>query len=312
MSAFRNDFEAAMAEAHLLDSAYEHVGEWPQDPERFVELGLLAYPEAFGDALVEPLSKARESVLREGDEQSRELLAALPWMYAEVEIARIKRVLAGRPTAAESAAPALVHLGGSLVIALAHRVPCGGDALAVRAQVGAHPEILSMRATRIEPSADLLMRWAALGHADLPHSVWHCEPPSWIEGFHSLAIEVMPNPRGFQEAMVIAHRGAGRVLVPRIDGNATAHEAAWMSAAVMPSGWSYLRADRTMGSSRPSFPHGAPHVATHVRVPDAEIFAQCAVRTWTASLCDAIWLDRVLDYSRRLARLNAQHGGETT
>ena len=307
----RSDLKAAMAGVQPLDGDDKNADLWPREPERFVEPALLAYPEAFGDALAAPLSKARESVLRDGDEQSRALLAAPPWRDAGLEVTRIMRILAGRPKAAESAAPALVHLGSSLVIALACGVPCGGDAVAVRVQVGTHPEILSMRATRIKPSPDLLMRWAALGHAGLPHSVWKCDSPNRIEGHHGLAVEIVPNPCGFQQAMLIAHHGAGRLLVPRIDGSAETRESAWLSAAVMPSGWSYLRADRTIGSPLPNPSIVKPSVATHVRVPSAVLFALCAMRAWTVSLRDAIWLDRMLDHSRKLVRINAQQGGHT-
>jgi hypothetical protein len=43
-------------------------------------------------------------------------------------------------------------------------------------------------------------------------------------------------------------------------------------------------------------PNGAPFPAMHVRVPDDDLFALCAARSWTASLRDSIWLQRRTDF----------------
>lgn len=80
------------------------------------------------------------------------------------------------------------------------------------------------------------------------------------------------------------------MLVPKLDGNADFMQSRAMAATVMSSGWSYLRADRTMGSSLPSLPNGAPHPSIGLCVPDDALFAQCASLTWPASLRDSIWL----------------------
>ena len=261
-------------------------------PDGFLDRGLLAHPDAFGRELVQTLREARDCVLRKGDAWSQELLLEASARKVDREITRIRCVLAGRPKREERQTPALVRVRGELTIALAYPIPCGGRRLSVRVQIDLHPDVVYTSATRVEPDPELLARWSALGHTAPPHSTWICEPPSWCLGHHGLAIELLPNPSGFAEAMLIAHQGAGRVLVPTHDPHATCVESEWRSARVLPSGWSYLSADRTMGSSLPVLPNGAPHPVTHVRVPDDEIFARCAARTWAASLRDSIWLRR--------------------
>jgi hypothetical protein len=266
-------------------------------PDRLIERSLLAYPDAFGEKYTLPLSQARESVLRDGDDCSRKLLESSPARQnAESEIKRLRRILAGRPSATERTAPSLVMWREELTIVLAHPVPGAGNSLVVRVQVDAHPDVVGMRAERVEASNDILDQWRAMGYPRAPHSVWRCNPPCWIFGFHRYVVEISPNPRGFNEAMLIAHLGAGRLLVPHLDGDANDGASIAMRASVLPSGWSYLRGDRTMGSCFADFPNGAPHPSLAVRVPDSDLFALCASMTWTASLRDAIWIRDRSDY----------------
>jgi len=270
-------------------------GRWR--PDRLVERSLLAYPDAFGEKYTLPLSQARESVLRDGDDCSRKLLESSPARQnAESEIKRLRRILAGRPSATERTAPALVMWREGLTIVLAHPVPGAGNSLVVRVQVDAHPDVVAMRAERVEASNDILDRWRAMGYPRAPHSVWRCSPPNWIFGFHRFVVEISPNPQGFNEAMLIAHLGAGRLLVPHLDADTNDSDPMAMRASVMPSGWSYLRGDRTMGSGHADFPNGAPHPSFAVCVPDSDLFALCASMTWTASLRDAIWIRDRSDY----------------
>jgi hypothetical protein len=262
-----------------------------------LERALLAYPDAIGEKLALPLSQARECVLRDGDARSRERLESSPPRgEASREIERIQRILKGRPNATERTAPALVMWREGLTIALAHPVPHANSSLAVRVQIELHPEVVSMGAQRVEASKEVLDRWRAIGYPRPPHSVWRCDPPSWVFGRHGFVVEVNPNPRGFNEAMLIAHLGAGRLLVPHADRHASDEEAWAIPASVMPSGWSYLLGGRTMGSSHPVLPKGAPHPADCVHVPDDDLFALCASLTWTGSLRDAIWLRSRRDY----------------
>lgn len=296
MNAPLNESDWAFGDLGIDDSAIAQLPRFRQPAQRLVERSLLAYPEAFGAELAHTLSQARECVLRDGNVESREhLLAAEPIEQAKAEVARVRRMLATRPTNAELAAPALVYSGSGVVIALAHPVPHGSGGISARLQLESHPESASVRAERIHPTPDLLLRWAAIGHETPPDSVWRCSPPSWFHGDHRLAIELTPTPSGFAEAMLIAHRGAGRVLVTELGSDAPIDAFEWRRASVMPSGWSYLRADRTMGSSRPIFPNGAPRPVDAVRVPNDLHFAMCALRTWTLTLRDAMWLCDVRD-----------------
>lgn len=247
----------------------------------WLDRALLAYPDAYGDELAHALTLARECVLRDGDDRSKAALE--PDRLSEVrdrEIGRVRRILAGRPSLQERTTPAFVRVTPrGIFIALAQPCPHFGSTLAVRIQIELHAEVIHARAVRIE-------RDGAAGS----QPIWHCEVPSWIAGPHRMAIELAPNPTGFNEAMLIAQRGAGRVLVTAPRDACEAPSSEPVAAAVMPSGWSYLRADRTMGSSHPYFPNGAPFYPTHARVPDEDLFALCAARSWTGSLRDSLWL----------------------
>ena len=253
-------------------------------PDGWLDRALLAYPDAFGDALAPVLDQARQCVLRHGDERSRAVIE--PDQSADArsrELARVRRILAGRPDRHECTTPALVRVdSGGVLIALSQPVPGAGSSLAVRIQIDSHAEVIHARATRVE--------------AAVPGLAWRCDAPSWICGLHRVAIEVAPNPLGFSEAMRIAHGGAGRVLVTHDERVPDGPSPSWRTASVMPSGWSYLRADRTMGSDAPYFPNGAPFPATHARVPDDDLFALCATRSWAGSLRDSLWLRSRPDY----------------
>ena len=285
------------ADSHLGARSAEFFPHGRWNPDCLLERALLAYPDAFGDRYTVALSQARECVLRDGDRASRELLERSdPAWDADAEIRRMRRILNGRPNATERTAPALVMWSEGLTIALAHPVPYANSSVAVRIQTELHPDGASMGAKRVEPSQQVLERWTALGYPGPPHSVWRCDPPSWMYGLQDFVVEVSPNPRGFNEAMLVAHLGAGRLLVPHPNGDLNYFDRLAMRATVMPSGWSYLRGDRTMGSSHPTLPSGAPHPSTTVRIPDEDLFALCASLTWNASLRDAIWLRHRTDY----------------
>jgi hypothetical protein len=278
----------------------------PGRPEGLIEHGLLAHAESFGAELAKMLVEARELVLREGDAHSREALRReQPTEMVEGEIRRLRRTLAGVPAATERSSPALVRVDERMVIALAHPVPAAGHRLSVHMQADIHRELTSTGASRIKPDAELLLRWSALGHTRPPDSAWSCEAPRWLDGTTgiSLAIELMPNPSSFNEAVLIAHQGAGRVLIVR-EKSAPTDDAsdAWRSASVLSSGWPHLRGSCVMGSADSGLPNGAPYLATSVRIPDDDLFALCAAKTWPASLRDSIWLQRRLDI--RLLRGN--------
>lgn len=283
--------DSAAAKLNALASAVDARESPP--PDGLIEETLLLNPDDFGDELQPILHCARESVLAEGGDADRARLEsaskASPDLHA---IERARRVLRARPGAVERSTPALVRqFSDSLVVMLAHPVPGAGERLVVRMHIAAHPEAVTMRANRMKDiSAQLEHDWNALGHRSPPHSAWLCETPSWCESAHQRALELVPNPWSFNQAMYIAMAGGGRVLVvtPECDFDRSGESA--LAARVLPSSWSYLRADRTMGSCDPSFPNGAPAIVRGIRVPDADLFALCAAKTATVTLRDAIWL----------------------
>ncbi|MEY5061257.1 MAG: hypothetical protein RIS45_1178 [Planctomycetota bacterium] len=307
-------------ETHTDEAAIDYLlrraGAAAWRPDGLLDRSLLTYPDAFGAELAQPLSEARELVLREGDAPSRDILCAAASAVAnDREIQRMRRLLAKRPTAIEQASPALVLVSERMVIAMPHAIPCSGRRISVRIQTPLHPEVGYASATRCEAGAELLAEWTALGYSAPPHAVWTCDPPSWCIGGPDLplAVELAPNPSGFNEAMLIAHDGAARVLALQQAIGSTNAASAWRIGTVMPSGWSYLRGDRTMGSSLPTMPNGAPYPATHVRVPDDDLFAVCAARSWTGSLRDSVWLRRRNDFRLLAGGSTTTHGmnGET-
>lgn len=269
-------------------------------PDQLVDRVLLRRPDAFGPELRPLLEEVRESVLKHGDETSREavLAQADTRTASSAEVDRARLILSLRPAAAEQSARALVfHDEHGMTIALAFPVPGANSRLAVRIATDMHGEQVHAGARRIPGlSGPLADRWAALGHADKPHSVWTCDTPTWSQGAHTLVLELTPNPTGFGEAMYIAAHGAGRTLVAVPDLDANEFEANAMAAEVMPSGWAYLRGDRTQGSCHPSLPNGSPALRRLVRVPDIDLFAICAARTWPGTLRDAAWLRSRTDF----------------
>lgn len=281
----------------IPDEAFELVSRLEQ-PEAWLDRALLAYPDAFGDGLAAVLSRARECVLRDGDDRSKSIIE--PDRSAELrarEIARVRKILAGRPDHRERSAPALLRVdSGGVVLALTQSVPHAGSSLAVRIQTDSRSDVVYTRAKPMDTSCTPDHGIDRRIHAEIPNSVWRCETPSWLLGFHHVAIELAPNPIGFSEAMLVAKHGAGRVLVTHGDRALNEMHSGWVQASVMPSGWSYLRADRTMGSSVPFFPNGAPFSAKYARVPDNDLFAICAAHSWAGSLRDSLWLRNRPDY----------------
>lgn len=271
---------------HLIDRAPE------LRPDGWIDRTLVAYPREFGAELAPILTEVADCIARHGDEQSRRLAtAADPPELRDQAIARVQRILSGRPGPIERTAPALLHCGdGGMLVALAHPVPQLEHRAAIRVQLELHPEVVHAAGERIDAPASLLLEWHRLGHAEPPRRVLHCKLPGWCAGVHRLAVEMAPNPSCFSEAMLVAQAGVGRVLVATRNTPGRDPEDEWVEASVMPSGWSYLCGDRTMGSSRPYFPNGAPFPPAHVRVPDDDLFAICAAHTWAGSLRDAVWL----------------------
>jgi hypothetical protein len=287
------------ASSERYDERYARIRAGLSGRDQLVDRVLLRHPDALGHELQPLLAQVRASVLRDGDDESRAAVETEDGgTSSRAELARARLILSMRPTAAEQSARALVyHDDQGMTIALASPVPGANSRLAVRIATDMHVEEVYAGARRVASLArPLAERWAALGHAGEPHSVWTCDTPTWSQGAHTLMLELAPNPTGFGEAMYIASHGAGRTLVAVPDLEANEFESNAMAAEVMPSGWSYLRGDRTQGSCHPSLPNGSPALRRLVRVPDADLYAICAARTWPGTLRDAAWLRSRADF----------------
>ncbi|MEY3025898.1 MAG: hypothetical protein RLZZ238_795 [Planctomycetota bacterium] len=267
-------------------------------PDAWIDASLLAHAEAVGEEVAPVLVAARDAVRAHGDDTSRAVLDEASRGNSAVPImARLRAILSKRPGPAERAAKALVHfVRGEMFIALAHEIPGAGARATVRIATRDRLEPALCGARRIrELPPELRPRWLGAGHAADPVSIWRTEPPTCFEGEHHLAVEIAPSPSSFGEAMLLAHLGAARTLVLLVQRDRRDEIPTPTIASVLPSGWSYLRGDDRV-AAHPNYPNGAPLPRGFVRVPDPDLFALCAARTWTGSLADAIWLRRRDDF----------------
>jgi hypothetical protein len=273
-----------------------HIATAP--PDGWIDAGLLAFAEGLGDGLARCLVSARAMVLESGDDESRARLEALAKVRDPAAIvARLRAILSRQPRRGECDAPALVHFTeGELFLALAREVPGAGARATIRIATRERIERGFAGARRIPALPEHVeARWRRLGHAKAPVSMWRCELPACFEGEHDIALEIAPNPSSFNEAMFVAHHGAGRTIVALVHPFLTGALATPTTGQVLPSGWSYLAGEEPY-EGHAQFPNGAPLPRAFVCVPDPDLFALCAARTWTGSLADAIWLRRRDDH----------------
>lgn len=267
------------------------------EPSCLLERTLVAYPDAFGERYERLLFAARLSVMQDGDEESKKELHVHPPRNVIVDDrARIHRILEGLPSPAERQTPALLSWGDGLLIALADRTPYAETEISIRLEVGVRESARYLGAVRVDPTEQLLERWRALGHTAPPKSVWRCYPPDRIRGRRDLVIEIVPNPRGFNQAMLIGRYGAGRVLVPEPCHAQDPRDPDAMPATVMSSGWTYTGGDLPTRGGLAALPIAAPRPSRKVRIPDPDLFALCAAMTWPSTLRDSIWLRRRPDF----------------
>jgi hypothetical protein len=266
-------------------------------PTCLLERTLVAYPEAFDTRHFQLLVAARLSILEDGDDEAKATLhAPLTRDMMVKDRGRIQCILEGLPSQAERHAPALLSWGEGLSIALAHRVPYAESALSIRLEVGSREGPRYLGGVRVSPTDQLLERWHALGHTAPPQSVWRCDPPERIRGRRDLVIELVPSPRGFNQAMLIGRFGAGRVLVPEVGDARSVHDFDAIAATVMPSGWTYSEGELSVRGGLSAIPIAAPRPSRKVRIPDSDLFALCAALTFPSTLRDAIWLRRRPDF----------------
>ncbi len=267
-------------------------------PDAWIDAELLVHAEQLDGELVPTLVATRDLVLSRGDEASRRTLDEFTSTRSSSPfIHRVREILSRRPTTVERETRALVdYRRGRMHIALAHEIPCAGARATVRIASTDHIEPAWCGARRIASlPPDTAREWRGLGHAEDPVSIWESDVPACFEGEHDLSIEIAPNPSSLNEAMLISRAGAGRTLVLLVPRGQLYEERTAFPVDVLPSGWSYLKGDRTQGMAHPFYPNGAPMPRTFVRVPDLDLFALCAERTWTGSLRDSIWLRRRAD-----------------
>ena len=256
----------------------------------WIDRTLLRAPDCFGPQLAPILHAAREAVTT-GDPRALESAggSAAPDAQFDRALHIARRRLQQRIMPSASApAPLLAWAGRGLIVCVPARIPAAAESAAACVWLSHSDEIAYARAARLDHRADSLPEdvaaWLAFAEsAGVESSAWCLPLPSFCESSLPIAVEIAPNPTGFMHAMYIAHAGAAMVVTgfaAGVGGTLRVPGEPLPRARIVPSGWSYLKPDRSSGSSAPYFPHGAPHRS------DA-VFLACARATWPASLRDA-------------------------
>lgn len=261
-----------------------------QTSPRVVDRALLLDPGAFGDALRPLLECVRSLVLEDADLGTRAALESVDGPNRASEVTWARSLLEARPSAAErSDQPYLECVDGHVLVGLTRPLPCADQRAALRLwrEGAALERCVPMRrfgGTK-DPSAPPPVRErlaeVSRGHAQC----WWGQAPDGPGEAHAAVAEIFPQPSGFLNAMLVAHRGVGRIVVrvPAGPRGARGH-------ALLASGWTSAMRSPDNAAGVRGFPHGGPAPATAVHVPDADLFALCAAMTWTPSLADAAWL----------------------
>ena len=259
----------------------------------WIERVLLIAPDAFDEALRPTLQAARKVVLANDPH-------ALTWHGSASELERAihiaKQTLARRIALPHPMlAPFLAWHQGDLLVGVPAPITGADGRAAVRVWLSATRETAFARAERVRDVAGVcrgeLASWIATAESwGIAATVWRCALPSSCESAYPLAVEVAPNPTGFLNAMFIAHRGSAAIVVgvaTGVGGVCLPADEPRPRTRLLPSGWNYLKPDRSSGSSEPIFPNGARQPAHAVFVPHEAVFLACARATWAASLEDA-------------------------
>jgi hypothetical protein len=271
-----------------------HAGR-PLQEGGWVARAFLSDPGAFGSALEPVLSAARAHVL----ERDPDALLRTDDEVAEAEEIRGAKATLGRRISIDraGASPLLLWNRSRLIVGMPTMVPTAGQRASARVWLGATGESAWCRATRMDPDASTTSQWARAWHANavtkcINAQLWQCDLPAFTESVFPLAVEIAPNPDCFLGAMLIAHHGAAAIVAgePVGVGMTMPHARNAAPASLFASGWSYLRPDRSSGSSIPMFPYGAPAPRRAVFVADEAIYRACVEHTWVVSLADAVKL----------------------
>jgi hypothetical protein len=259
----------------------------------FIERVFLLAPDRFGLEREPQLKAARAAVLAETPER-------LEWRGSERELEReiklAKITLERRIPVNPRITPLLHWCTPSLYIGVPCRIPGADDEVSVRVWLPHARDSACACGVRIRPEVSGITRYIgrwmyAAQHVGAEPTVWRCELPSFCETSLPIALEIAPNPQGFMQAMFIAHHGAAAIVVGTASGagrtNPNLDELPPVTR-LLPSGWNYLKPDRTQGSGEPCFPNGAARPSDGVFVPSEELFLACARETWAVSLDDAM------------------------
>lgn len=259
----------------------------------WIDRTLLRAPDRFGPEVAPILHAARAAVIAR-DPSALESVGGDAELQRALHIAqqRLQRRIMPGPSLP---APLLAWSRGGLIVCVPAKIPAAAESAAACVWMSHSDEIAYARANRLDHRADGLPEdvaaWLALVDAKgVDASAWRLPLPSFCENSHPVAVEIAPNPTGFMHAMYIAHAGAAVVVAgfaAAVGETMRAPGEPLSPARVVPSGWSYLKPDRSSGTSAPYFPHGAPQPSDAVFVPDEALFLACARVTWPASLRDA-------------------------
>lgn len=261
----------------------------------WVARAFLLDPDAFGPALAPVLGAARAHVL----ERDPDALLCDADGFDRSEAIRHAKATLGRRISidASGASPLLLWEGGRLIVGVPTMIPTAGRQSAARVWLGATGDSAWCRATRVDPDARTTSARARAWHERavskcVNANLWQCDLPAFAETVYPLAVEIAPNPDCFLGAMLIAHHGAAAIVagVPVGVGGTLPEASGAPQASLFASGWSYLRPDRSNGSTIPFFPRGAPAPRHAVLVSDEALFRECVERTWVVSLADAMKL----------------------
>jgi hypothetical protein len=258
-----------------------------------IERILLQAPTEFGAERTPMLEEARRAVLSREPE-------ALDWPGArhdfEREIHLAQKTLARRIVADPRLDPMLHWHHGDLVVGVPSAIPGADRSSSARVWLSYSGDTAWARAERMD--RDEIARchetaaWTAKAESlGIPATVWRCALPSCCETEDPIVVEIAPNPTGFMHAMFIAHYGSAAIVAgpaTGVDAMCRLDADARSQPRLLPSGWNYLKPDRTQGMSAPGFPNGAPRPARGVFVPDASLFVACARATWTVAPGDAL------------------------
>ncbi len=284
-----------------MDWFLERVSDLHRGSGGWIDRTLLRAPDCFGQQLAPILHAARAAVIAgEPSALGSDLGSDLGSVCADAELERALHIARQRlhrriVPSASLPAPLLSWGGGGLIVCVPARIPAAAESAAACVWLSHSDEIAYARANRLDHRAgslpDDVAAWLAFAESSgVEASAWSLPLPSFCESGLPIAVEIAPNPTGFMHAMYIAHAGAAVIVVGSaagVGGTQRVPGEPLPRARVVPSGWSYLKPDRSWGTSAPYFPHGAPHWSDAVFVPDEALFLACARATWPASLRDA-------------------------